>query len=290
MTSLTGRIAGAPASWGICELPGWGYQLPPERVLAEMRDLGLRATELGPDDFLPGGPDDQASLLASFGLTALGAFCPMVLHDRADPPDDQAGDVLDAFDVLGARLMVIAAATGTMSYDERPKLDEDGWTTLIDTVERLAGLAADRGVTACIHPHMGTMIETRAEVDRVLQDSDVPLCLDTGHLTVGGSDPVELARMGPARIAHVHLKDVDADLAASLRSADLSYSDAVRKGMYTRLGGGDVDLPEIVRSLESAGYYGWYVPELDRMLPAEPTNGGPVVDMRASIDALCSVV
>ncbi len=290
MTSLTGRIAGAPASWGICELPGWGYQLPAELVLAEMRDLGLRATELGPDDFLPGGADERASLLASFGLTALGAFCPLILHDPADAPDEQAREVLDAFDVLGARLMVIAAATGTMTYDERPRLDEDGWTTLIHALERLADMAADRGVTACIHPHMGTMIETPAEVERVLSHSSVPLCLDTGHLTVGGSDPVELARTVPHRIAHVHLKDVDARLAADVRSGRVGYADAVRDGMYTTLGEGDVDLREIVRSLENAGYAGWYVPELDRMLPAAPTDGGPVVDVRASIEALLSVV
>ena len=113
---------------------------------------GCVATELGPDDFLPGGADERASLLASFGLTALGAFCPLILHDPADAPDKQTREVLDAFDVLGARVMVIAAATGTMTYDERPQLDEDGWTTLIHALERLADMAADRGVTHASTP------------------------------------------------------------------------------------------------------------------------------------------
>ena len=121
MTSLTERIAGAPASWGICELPGWGYQPSagspcwPICVIS-----GCVATELGPDDFLPGGADERASLLASFGLTALGAFCLLILHDPADAPDKQTREVLDAFDVLGARVMVIAAATGTMTITSDP--------------------------------------------------------------------------------------------------------------------------------------------------------------------------
>ena len=116
------------------------------------------------------------------------------------------------------------------------------------------------------------MIETPAEVERVLQHPRVPLCLDSGHLTVGGSDPVELARTVPHRIAHVHVKDVDAQLAADVRSGRVSYTDAVRDGMYTRLGEGDIDLREIVRSLETAGYAGWMSPSSTGCCPLrQPT-------------------
>ena len=83
--------------------------------------------------------------------------------------------------------------------------------TLLANLDRVAAAAAQRGVAAVLHPHVGTMVETRADVDRVLAGSVIPLCLDTGHLLIGGTDPVELARTVPDRVAHVHLKDVDAN-------------------------------------------------------------------------------
>ena len=80
------RIAGAPISWGVCEVPGWGHQLAPDRVLAEMRDAGLAATEFGPDGFLPADPGERSALLKSYGLGAVGGFVPVVLHDPAHDP------------------------------------------------------------------------------------------------------------------------------------------------------------------------------------------------------------
>ena len=97
------KIAGAPISWGVCEVPGWGYQLTPQRVLAEMRDVGLAATELGPEGFLPSDPDELSALLDSYGLSCVGTFAPVVLHDAGhDPLPDIAGP-LDALVACGAR-------------------------------------------------------------------------------------------------------------------------------------------------------------------------------------------
>ncbi|HEY3557144.1 MAG TPA: inosose dehydratase, partial [Kribbella sp.] len=81
MTELAARIAGAPISWGVCEVPGWGWQYDVETVLAEMRTAGLAATEFGPDGFLPDDPSDKAKTLADAGLRAVGGFVPVVLHD-----------------------------------------------------------------------------------------------------------------------------------------------------------------------------------------------------------------
>ena len=97
------KIAGAPISWGVCEVPGWGYQLAPDRVLAEMRDVGLSATELGPEGFLPSDPDELTALLDSYGLSCVGAFVPVLLHDDDhDPLPDIAGP-LDALVACGRR-------------------------------------------------------------------------------------------------------------------------------------------------------------------------------------------
>jgi hypothetical protein len=122
--------------------------------------------------------------------------------------------------------------TGADGYDTRPELDDDGWRVLLGNLDRLAGLAARPGVRAVLHPHVGTMVENGTEVQRVLEGSSVDLCLDTGHLLIGGTDPAELARQAPERIAHVHFKDVDARLARRVQDGQLTYTEGVRDGMY----------------------------------------------------------
>jgi inosose dehydratase len=281
------RCAGAPISWGVCEVPGWGYQLAAERVLAEMGALGLAATEFGPDGFLPADPYQRTALLTAHGLAGVGGFVPLVLHDpQADPLPRVAGPggVLDQFVAARAQILVLSADTGQTGYDGRPDLDEAAWKTLLDNLDRLHDAAGGRGITATLHPHVGTVVEGPDEVDRVLTGSVIPLCLDTGHLLVGGTDPVALARHEPGRVAHVHLKDVDADLADRVRDGTLPYSRAVAAGMYRALGAGDADIAGIVTSLDAAGYAGWYVMEQDVVLDGEPArDAGPVADVRASL-------
>jgi inosose dehydratase len=286
VSALLERIAGAPISWGVCEVPGWGYQLPPDRVLAEMRGVGLAATEFGPDGFLPADPAEKVRALASYGLSAVGGFVPVVLHDPGHDPEPEVQRALDGFVAAGAGTLVLAAATGLDGYDARPVLDAAAWATLLTNLDRLAAAAADRGVRATLHPHVGTVVERPDEVDRVLDGSSVPLCLDTGHLLVGGNDPVALAKSAPERIAHTHLKDVDASAAARVRAGELTYTAAVRQGMYRPLGRGDVDIAAIVGELEGAGYRGWYVMEQDTVLDTEPTGDGPLADVRASVEFL----
>jgi inosose dehydratase len=289
-SGLLARVAAAPISWGVCEVPGWGHQLPAERVLDDMRRLGIAATEFGPDGFLPAGPRDRADLLTAYHLKAVGGFVPVVLHDPGHDPLPGVDRALDDFLACQARVLVLAAATGVDGYDARPDLDDAGWRTLLSNLDRIARHAAARGVAATLHPHVGTLVETRDEVRRVLDGCAVALCLDTGHLLIGGTDPAALAREVPARIAHVHLKDVNATLAARVRGGDLGYTDAVRAGIYRPLGQGDVDIAGILTALEHAGYPGWYVMEQDTVLAGEPSGEGPLVDVRASLDRLRELV
>jgi inosose dehydratase len=290
MPDVLQRVAAAPISWGVCEVPGWGYQLAPERVLGEMVELGVAATEFGPEGFLPSAPEEKAAVLAKHGLAAVGGFVPVVLHDPDRDPLPAVRGELRSFTAAGAATLVLAAATGRDGYDTRPELDADGWRTLLENLGRIARAAAGSGVTAVLHPHVGTMVESAAEVARVLDGSPVGLCLDTGHLMVGGADPVALARTAPHRIGHVHLKDVDAAAAERVRRGRTGYTAAVAAGMYRPLGGGDVDVRAIVAALEGSGYRGWYVLEQDTVLDAEPEPGaGPVADVRASLAHLALV-
>jgi inosose dehydratase len=286
MTISTDKIAGAPISWGVCEVPGWGYQLAPGRVLTEMRDVGLAATEFGPDGFLPADPAAMAEFLAAHHLTAVGGFTPVVLHEASHDPAPAIGRLLEGYDAAHAEVLVLSAATGQDGYDTRPELDEAGWSTLLANLDRLTALAAGRGVRAVLHPHVGTMIERGDEVRRVLEGSAISLCLDTGHLLIGGTDPAELTRQAPGRIAHTHFKDVDDQIAAQVRSGRLTYTEGVGRGMYRPLGTGDVDFAAIVSHLRGRDYDGWYVLEQDTILTEEPRGEGPVTEVRQSADYL----
>jgi inosose dehydratase len=283
------RVAGAPISWGVCEVPGWGYQLAPSLVLSQMRDLGLAATEFGPLGFLPADPAAKAELLLSYGLAAVGEFVPVVLHDPAVDPTPVLDAALDGLVAAGASVVVLAAATGTDGYDERPALDADDWRRVAASLDALSDRAAGRGITAALHPHVGTVVEKAEEIDRVLTTSRVALCLDTGHALIGGADPVAIARDATDRIKHVHLKDVDLGWAQRVQTGETTYSDAVARGMYRPLGQGQVDIAAIVTSLEQAGYGGWYVLEQDTVLAGEPEGAGPAGDVAQCLEHLRSL-
>lgn len=275
---MSARIAGAPISWGVCEVPGWGEVLPAERVLAEMASLGLTATELGPSGFLPEEAGPLRVMLGSHGLTLAAGFVAVVLHDPAAHAATLA-EVHRACALLagaGGEVLVVAAATGRRGYDTRPVLADDAWSCLVATLDDVAAAAQEHGLTATLHPHVGCHVETAPEVERFLADSTVPLCLDTGHLLIGGIDPVDLARRYGHRVAHVHLKDVDAGVAARVRSGEVGYARAVSTGLYRPLGQGDADVLGVVRTLRGAGYDGWWVLEQDTALPPAGDTSTPV--------------
>jgi inosose dehydratase len=280
------RIAGAPISWGLCEVPGWGFQLTPQRVLSEMQGLGLVATEFGPPGFLAGEPESRVAQLAEYGLAAVGGFHVAVLHDPGHDPVPGVDAFIDDCLAAKAGMVVLAAGTGQDGYDARPDLDEAGWQTLLANLDRIDDHATSRGVEAALHPHMGTMIESGAETRRVLDGSHIGLCVDTGHLAAAGADPGAIVAVDPARVRHVHLKDVDSALADRVADGSLTFADAVRDGMFVPLGTGNVDVTGIVDLLEGAGYQGWYVLEQDVMLPDEPDGDGPLADVRQCLDYL----
>jgi inosose dehydratase len=205
-------------------------------------------------------------------------------------PVPEVDRLLDSYEASGAGVLVLSAVTGREGYDTRPVLDTDGWAVLLANLDRLAELAAGRGVRAVLHPHVGTMVENGQEVQQVLDGSWISLCLDTGHLLIGGTDPAELTRQAPQRIAHVHFKDVDATVARQVRSGRLTYTEGVRQGMYRPLGTGDVDVTAIVEHLRARGYDGWYILEQDTILTEEPRGHGPVADVWTCAEYLRTVL
>jgi inosose dehydratase len=289
--SSTRKLAGAPISWGVCEVPGWGRMLPPERVLAEMASLGITATEMGPVGYLPADPERVRSLLARYDLSLVGAFVPLVLHERslggARAVLDQVLPLLTALEAD----VVVAAAVADPGWGPRVPLGSDDWRRLTENFAEVGELVAAGGLRLALHPHVGTLVETAADIDAVLAHDEVDWCVDTGHLAIGGTDAVKFTARNAGRIAHVHLKDVDTGLAERVRSGELSLVEATRAGLFRPLGDGDAPVLEVVEELDRQGYERWLVLEQDTTLTGEepPVGRGPVLDVRRSIDYLATL-
>jgi inosose dehydratase len=285
MASIDDRLAGAPISWGACEVPGWGIMPSVDRVLAEMAELGLKGTELGAPGFFPDDPERIDELLTRNGLELVGGFVALVLHE----PDligtiDEARRAASLIAGAGGEMFVVGVLQD-MEWSRPRELDDDGWARLAHNLSEIDAVVADQGLTLALHPHAGTLIETSEQVERAIEAVDVGWCLDTGHLTIGGVDPVEFARSHGDRVVHVHLKDVDAEIAADFRTGRRSLVEATRNGLFLPLGKGDARVAEVMGALQAHGYDRWLVLEQDTAITGdEPTvAGGPMRDARESI-------
>jgi inosose dehydratase len=276
------KVAAAPISWGVSELPGWGLRMPPERVLTEMKAAGFEATELGPPGYLPGNPQSCRQLLDRHGLRLVAGFLAVVLHDSS-----ALGDVereAKALAAAGAKMLVLAASMPGESYDGHHQLSSAEWRALAVNLIAAQNIATAHGLGVSFHPHVGTAIEDHEQVVELLAASEIGLCLDTGHFFLGGIDPTRFARDAGSRINHVHLKDIDMEIAAAFRAHDLSYADAVKKGLYRPLGQGGLDMDAILSGLRETGYDGWFVLEQDMAIAVEPPAGrGPIEAARQSL-------
>ena len=283
------RVGGAPITWGVCEVPGWGVMLSADRVLSEMRSLGIVATELGAPGFLPHEPDELRAVLDRNGMSLIGGFVPVVLHDRdqREATLTEARATAELFAAVGATMFVTAAVVDP-GWSPRFELSNAHWDHLVAMLAELDGLCDDHQLTQVLHPHVGTLVETAGDVATVLERSSVRWCLDTGHLAIGGYDPAQFAADAGDRVAHVHLKDVRGDVAARVSNGELSIRAAVEAGLFCPLGDGDAPIQATVDTLEAGGYSGWYVLEQDTDLgAAEPPPGtGPIEAARASLEFL----
>ncbi len=286
--ALADRLAGAPISWGACEVPGWGLMPDPETVLSQMAALGLRGTELGPPGFLPDDPAQLAATLQRHGLRFVGAFTPLVLHEPALDAD-AVRQAISLPAAAGGDVLVVAAVQDVAWSEPRP-LGDAGWRHLADNARAVQTLAGEHGLTFALHPHVGTVIETDDQVQRALEVTDVGWCLDTGHLLIGGTDPAAFARRHGARVTHVHLKDVDDGIAAELTAGRLSLLHATQAGLFVPLGRGAAPVARTLEALNEHGYDGWLVLEQDTAITAdEPAvNNASMLAMRESIEFLNS--
>lgn len=282
------ELATAPISWGICDVPGWGVQLDSSRVLQEMSALGITATEIGPFGFLPTDSEGAKRVLNDVGMRAVGSYDGFVLHKPGW--QEQLRATAEQIRGVGGDTLVFSVLAGPGDYSGDAGIDDSERVRILESLDKIADLEEEIGLTLAVHPHLGSLIETPADIDWMLEGSNVRVCLDTGHVYAAGGDVVNiLSRIG-SRLAHIHLKDADEQLSAQLRAGEIDFLTAVRRGIFRSLGQGALDISTIVRTLRDNGYDRWLVLEQDVMLEAEPTaNHGPHELVQASIEFLRSV-
>jgi inosose dehydratase len=279
------RLATGPVTWGVdfADAPG---NPPWEHVLDEIAASGIGALELGPVGYLPEDPAALREALDSRGLTAVGSFVFDAFHDPSRGPQLAAATerAARAIAAAGGEVLLLIdrpaperAATAGRALDAR-RLDDREWSAMLDAVRRCVAIAEDHGLRPAFHPHAGSYVEYEDEIERLLDDSDLALCLDTGHAAYAGIEAERaLVAYGP-RIAHVHLKDVRADVV----ERGLGFWAALEAGVFCPLGEGVVDLPAVLAALGDVGYEGYATIEQDRI----PGSGSPLDDLAASLQVL----
>jgi inosose dehydratase len=254
-----------------------------------MAQLGLRHSELGALGWLPLDGTQVRERLAPYGLDLVAGFVPVVVHEP-DLAPTRAHALAAARQLAEAGATTFVAAIVTdLEWSAPVALADDGWQRLGAHLREIADLvAAEAGLELVLHPHVGTLVENAADVEQALAHTDVPWCLDSGHLLIGGVDPIAFIRDHAQRIAHVHLKDVDADLAARVRDKSMTLVGATQAGLFRPLGEGDARIDEVVALLDEAGYGRWLVLEQDLAItgPEPSADGGPALDVRKSIEYL----
>jgi inosose dehydratase len=281
------NIAGAPISWGVCEVPGWGPMLPADRVLRELTSLGLNAIELGAPGFLPNSADAVRTKLDTYGVSLVGGFVPVVLHN----PAMRETTLLSAREwahrlAAGGGKQFVSAVVVDADWSPRYRLSVEEWNHMFVMFDEIDTICEEFGLTQVLHPHVNTLVETAGDVQRVLDHSGVGWCLDTGHLAIGGYDPIDLAKKYAHRVRHVHLKDVNMAIAERLNTGELTLMQAVFEGLFQNLGNGDIDIAGVLQTLHQSGFDGWYVLEQDCSIIGEapPEGTGPVQDVAISLE------
>ena len=274
------RVANAPCSYGAFEITVGRLPNVPDAldVLESMAEAGYEGTELGPPGYL-GENGVLRTRLEANGLELAGGYVPIRFSEPDRVGEDLRGleATLDAFDAAGAagaRPVFAdggsperAARPGAAATDLSVALDESGWRRFADGVARAAEVARSRGYEPTFHHHTATYVEAPWEIERMLELTDLGLLLDTGHLALGGGDPVQGLRDWRDRIDHVHVKDYKRSILDSVIADAADMQEAWRRRVFCELGTGDVDLPAFFGELAASGYSGWLVVEQD-LIPA----------------------
>ncbi len=280
------KVANAPVSFGVFELTAGSQRLPdPDDILGAVARGGYDGIDLGPLGYL--GRETIAERLERHGLSLAGGWIAMRLASTAAFEDDlpaleDALDVFEAAACLGRDLppKPTLADAGSLSRWHNPGraadmpeigLDDEGWATLAKNLVRVIETCRARGLEPTFHHHACTYVETPHEIERLLDATDIGLCLDSGHLVLGGGDPVDALTRWGDRINHIHVKDCRIEVLHDVIEAGEGMEAVWRRAAFCELGAGDVDVDGFLEAVRELGYAGWLVVEQDTMSAGDST-------------------
>lgn len=273
-------VANAPVSYGAFEITvGHDPNVPDGlSVLDQVAAAGYGGIDLGPVGYLGSGAQ-LGELLAARGLGLAGAYLELPYADRdaLEQVLPELDALLDTFDAVTPYLSGPAprptlADNGSKARRERPGraaedhsvgLTAEEWRQFGEGLTMVVAHCRDRGYEPTFHPETGTYVEAPWEIERVLDVSDIGLCLETGHMMLGGGDPAAMLRAWAERINHVHLKDAVRTVMKRIVDDEAPVTEIWSREAFCALGNGDLDVQEILDGLRTAGFSGWLVVEQD---------------------------
>jgi len=268
------RVATAPVNWNNVDLAGTVPELPYAELLDEMVAAGYDATEYGAN--FPTDTETLKEALRSRGMTLCGAYhaVPLIDDERLQARRPALIGLLKLLASVGCQDVVIAfeltperiALAGHVPADGSAGLSDAEWAQTARNLASIGELAAEHGLKAHFHNHVGSFVETPDEVERLISELTtdlVDICFDCGHYAYGGGDPFAFVNKHRDKIGYVHLKDVDPEVLRDARACKLSFIQALREYVFCEFGQGMVDIAGMVQTLRDGGYDGWLVVEQD---------------------------
>jgi len=278
------RLAATPITWGFVGNNRWGIDLPQQRILSEMSEIGFNATEVGVPGFLPADGVEGKKILNEYCLRAVSGPVSFVIHKKESRRDAlesvrKAGQRLLA---IGGEVLITVPKPGGLRAGER--LEEDGWKELCDGLDAVEDLCRSMGLRQALHPHVGSLVETKEDMLLVMETSSCGWCFDTAHIASGDLDPGDFLEMAGDRVTLVHIKDLNLDLGRKMVQHEIEFDTAIAHRVFVPLGEGDLDLAGIIPLLPQEV---WWVLEQDQAITEFPEAGtGPADDAASSLQVL----
>jgi inosose dehydratase len=274
------RLGIAPIGWTNDDLPELGGEITFEQCVSEMALAGFTGSEVG--NKYPKDPEILNQKLKLRHLTICNAWFSSFLttkpYEEVEAAFIQHRDFLHA---VGARVIGASEQGHSIQgkeepiFDNKPVFTGDEWARLTEGLNRLGKLAIDKRMKLVYHHHMGTGVQTAAEIDRLMENTDpkrLGLLYDTGHLVFAGEDHAAVLKKWIKRIGHVHLKDMRQAVREQAVAEQWSFLHAVKSGVFTVPGDGDVDFKPVFKALKQADYQGWWVVEAEQ----DPAKANPL--------------
>lgn len=276
------KLGIAPIAWTNDDLPELGGENTFQQCVSEMALAGFTGSEVG--NKYPKDPAVLKPMLELRGIEICNAWFSTFLISRPYEETEKAFEEHVAFlAAMGAKVVGVSEQSySTQGIQTQPvfegkyEMNDEQWALLCGGLNRLGKLSLEKyGVALTFHHHMGTVVQTAAETDRLMADTDpnyVSLLFDTGHFAYCGEDPVAMVKKHAKRIKHVHLKDIRPEVVERVRKERWSFLEGVRQGAFTIPGDGCVEFDPIFKVLAESGYEGYMVVEAEQ----DPAKANPL--------------